>query len=264
MFTGRQMIHVYIGLVLILFLGRSSIAKISLPVSQLKVPIEIGSGFDIKSGNRGGETQSISPPAVRDRSFSKTKAVLLTLLAPGAGHFYIGEKGRGEVFLGAEAAAWVGFFAFRTYAGWRKDDYIRQAEEHAGIDPEGKDDDFYGQLSFYDSREDYNTAGRIYNPGDPYYPDTREYYWFWDSEASREKFRDIRNSSQATYRKASFMIGVAVLNRIVAAIDIYRLVRKRGGRSEYKKDESASLNFNFDAGPSGDNPAVSISISRRF
>ena len=47
-----------------------------------------------------------------DKKLSKSKAVLLTLLAPGAGHFYIGEKGRGEVFMGAEVVSWLGFFAF--------------------------------------------------------------------------------------------------------------------------------------------------------
>lgn len=259
--------NICLGLVLILVLAQSAVAEIKLPVSPLRVPIEIAPSYDIKSGNNGGETEAVSPTstlAVGDRSFSKSKAVLLTLLAPGAGHFYMGEKGRGEVFLGAEVVAWLGFFTFRTYAGWRKDDYIRMAQDHAGIDPSGKGDDFYGRLSFYDSRDDYNTAGRIYNPGDPYYPATREYYWLWDSEVSREKYRDLRNSSQSTYRKATFMIGVAVLNRIVAAIDVYRLARKQSGRSDQQDEESANLSFNYSAGPSGDNPTLFINISRRF
>jgi len=245
------------GLVILSF---SAKAEINLPLSPINNSVVYESYLTTQTGD-----PNISPEAVEYndvRPISKTKAVLLTMLVPGSGHFYMGQKGRGEVFMGAEAVAWAGFFAFRIYGNWREDDYIRYAEEHAGIDPEGKDDDFYGRLSFYDSREDYNTAGRLYNPGDPYYPDTPEYYWMWDSQTSREYYRDIRNSSQSSYRKATFMIGVAVANRIIAAIDVFRLAGKMNRQSQY--GDTGKYNFHVDADMFSRDPGLTLTLSRRF
>ncbi len=251
--------------VIVLIIGLVAIspslsAEINLPLTPINDPVI----FKMYAGTTAAEPNN-SADAINfpeHRSFSKTKAVLLTMLVPGAGHFYLGQKGRGEVFMGAEAVAWAGFFAFRIYGNWRKDDYVRYAQAHAGIDPNGKDDDFYGQLSFYDSREDYNTAGRLYNPGDPYYPDISTYYWQWDTDESREYYRDVRNSSQSSYRKATFMIGVAVFNRIVAGIDVFRLAGKLKKRPEY--DDTGKFKLHVDADVFSRDPGLTLTLSRRF
>ncbi len=255
--------HKYTMVVLVMgltVLSSSAFAGINLPLTPINSPVVFKSFVRTSTGD-----PDMSPEAINlseERSFSRTRAVLLTMLVPGAGHFYLGQKGRGEVFMGAEAFAWAGFFAFRIYGSWRKDDYIRYAQDHAGIDPSGKDDDFYGRLSFYDSREEYNTVGRLYNPGDPYYPDIAAYYWHWDSETSREYYRDIRNSSQSSYRKATFMIGVAIANRIIAAIDVFRLAAKMNRQPEYS--DSGKYKLHLDTDVFSQNPGLTLTLSRRF
>jgi hypothetical protein len=238
-------------------------AEIELPLSPLNNPVMPGITFDVPVTSQDAMVDKISAPSDA-KSYSKAKAVLLTVLFPGAGHFYLGEKGRGEVFLGAEAVTWVGFAAFRTYGSWRKDDYIRFARDHAGIDPDGKDDDFYKWLTFYDSREDYNTTGRISNPGAPFYPNTREYYWQWDGETSREKYRDIKNASKTAYRKATFMIGMAIFNRVVAGIDIFRMFKKINAPSLTEFGDARKVKLDFDANPFGDNPRISMTVIHQF
>ncbi len=262
--SNRQETSVVRVILLILFLfllsSLSTSAEIDLPLTPINNPVIFETFTGITTGD-----PNISPDAINlpeEKSFSKTKAVLLTMLVPGSGHFYLGQKGRGEVFMGAEAVAWAGFFAFRIYGSWRKDDYIRYAQNHAGIDPDGKADDFYGRLSFYDSRDDYNTAGRLYNPGDPYYPNVSTYYWQWDSDESREYYRDVRNSSQSSYRKATFMIGVAIFNRIVAGIDVFRLAGKLKKRSEY--GDTGKFKLHVDADVFSQDPGLTLTLSRRF
>jgi len=164
-------------------------------------------------------------PEVSRRHISMKKALLLSVLLPGAGQYYADSKFKGEVFMGVEATIWSAFIAYRVYGGWKKDDYKDFAAAHAGVDNTGKDNQFYDWVSFYDNREDFNQYGRLYYPDRDYLPDNKSYYWQWDSEANRMEFKNIKNASETAFRNSSFLIGLAIVNRIVAGIDTYRTVR---------------------------------------
>jgi len=263
--TGR--IFIIILLPLIIFAAADCCADINLPASPLFQPIELAAepNLDIPIY----DTPSDEPAAggyVAPKSISKTKAVFYSLLLPGAGHYYLGENGRGEVFTGAEIVSWAGIAAFQIYGNWKEDDYVRFAEEHAGVSSGGKDEDFYKNLTFYDSREDYNTAGRIIDPGDPYYPNTRAYYWQWDSDESQSHYRDIRNQSETAFRNRDFMIGLAVFNRIIAGIDAFRLARKIANTrvDQFGGGTDEGVKFGLKVNPFGDNPKFEIKLSRKF
>lgn len=249
----------------ILFLALPGLtsAEVKLPISPISRPVSLTLNRDIDSKNLDTPADYTGNP-VAHQPKSKTKAIFLSLLLPGAGHLYLGERGRGEVFMGGEAVSWAGFLAFRIYGSWKKNDYMRFAEDHAGIDPTGKDEEFYKNLTFYDSREDYNRSGRIIDPSGAYYPNSRTYYWQWDSDSSRDRYRDMRNTSKAAFRNATFMIGVAVVNRIVAGIDAFRLAKKLASRSMTEFGFNDGLKFDFKANPFGSNPKVKICISHRF
>lgn len=213
------------------------------------------------------EQEAEKSPESKPEKVSKMKAVALSILVPGAGQYYAGEKGRAEIFFGAEVLTWAGWLGFYTYGKWKKDDYIRYAQQHAGIDPSGKDDEFFKNLTFYDNRYDYNTAGRIINPRAPYYPDIRSFYWQWDDEDSRATYRTIRNASKTAFRKATFMVGVAVFNRIISGIDAFRTasrVTQKVRDDEFEEPNSEELKFKFHGTPFGDNPNFKVTVSRRF
>jgi hypothetical protein len=241
-------------------------AEIGIPISPLLQPVVLdgdsNSGFDEFGEENKAETGKAKAAGSK---VSKTKAVLLSILVPGAGHYYLDHKGRGQLFIGAEVAAWFGFFAFRTYGSWKEDDYKKYAIQYAGITGSGHDETFYRNMLFYDSREEYNSSGRVINPGAQYYPNEPQYDWFWESSARRQQYRTIRNDSEVAYRKATFMLGLALLNRIVAGIDAYRLAQKESNR--IKDDDFLSrhnIDIDFKADPFGSNPDIGITITHRF
>ncbi|UCD95436.1 MAG: hypothetical protein JSU69_05135 [Candidatus Zixiibacteriota bacterium] len=239
-------------------------AGISVPLSPINTPVQpmyadldkYAQIDDTSSANQGDQ-----PPIVKPKSM--TKAILLSFLLPGAGHFYLGEKGRGEVFAGGEVVSWAGFIGFRMYGDWKEDDYIKYAVEHADIDPSGKDEEFYKNLTFYDSRDEYNEAGRLYDYG-PFYPADRSHYWQWDGDDSRDQYRDIRNASKSAYRKATFMIGVAVVNRIIAGIDSFRLAKRLADRARSGYGAADGTKVKFSVNPFSRDPGFKVTISHRF
>ena len=245
-------------------------AKIEIPISPFSGPILLSDAgeFDFDEfgdENRIEKDKSNKVNKVKPR-YSKTKAVLLSLLVPGAGHYYVKHKGRGQLFFSAEVAAWFGYFAFHSYGSWKEDDYKKYAIQHAGITPSGHDDEFYRNLLFYDSREDYNKTGRIINPGAPYYPTDPEFDWFWDTGANKKTYRRIRNDSEVAYRKATFMLGVALVNRIIAGIDAFRLAQKESNRLKDNDEFLTKHNIEFDikANPFASNPRYGFVVTHRF
>jgi len=168
--------------------------------------------------------------SVRKSAF---KAGIYSAILPGWGQFYLGNKGKARVFFTVEAVSWVGFIAFRTYGKWKKDDFIRFANERAGADLWGKDDHFLDMVGFYDDIDDYNAFGRAVAPERAYLEDTPANHWRWQSEADRMAYRDLKNRSREAYRRSKFMIGLAILNRIAAVIDAVRDAK----RARYRIDE---------------------------
>jgi hypothetical protein len=182
---------------------------------------------------------------------------------PGAGQYYAGSKFKGQAFMGVELAIWSGFIAYRVYGGWKEGEYKDYASAHAGVDNSGKDEEFYDWLGFYDNRDEFNRLGRLYYPDRPYLPDTREYYWQWGSEEERLRFKDLKDASKRAFRNSTFMLGLALLNRVVAGIDTYRAVKsaRKAMRSmayigEYKVKISPKI--------FSENPGVKITLSRKF
>ncbi|GEM_PF-1455083 len=265
--------YLFPALLLILLGFSPSWAGIEMPQSKINLQLALAAGGTLnQSAMINLLPVSTGQAHSTGRNISQTKAIGLSLLLPGAGHFYIGEKGRGEVFMGAEAVSWIGAAAFYIYGKWREDDYRNYASVHAGVSPDGKDDDFYRTITFYDSREEFNGRGLADFPEREYYPNIPEYDWQWDSPTNRESYRGIRNSSKAAMRNATFMIGVAVANRILASIDTFRLLRKFD-KKKTDKDEDVSddylgflgdVDFRFSGNPFGSNPKVNIKLVKNF
>jgi hypothetical protein len=192
---------------------------------------------------------------------SGTKAALLSLLLPGAGEIYGGSKTKGKIFMFSEVSLWAGFFAFRTYGDWLEDDYKVYAASYARVDLDGKDDDFFDNLTFYDSRDQYNQFGPLFFEEKQPYPLDDTWNWEWDSRESREHYRDLKNRSKSAYRRALYMVGLSALNRIVSVVDAIKTVRAYNRK---KSLELSQIKFDLKANPLGNNPQVMVYISRRW
>jgi hypothetical protein len=193
---------------------------------------------------------------------SATKAALLSFILPGAGEIYGGSKTKGKIFIFSEASVWAGFFAFRTYGNWLKDDSRAYAASHAKVDLTGKTDDFFDQLSFYDSRDQYNQFALLYHRGEAKaYPEDDFWNWEWESRDSRLRYRDLKNRSKDASRRALYLVGLSIVNRIVSVVDAMKTVRAYNRKKSF---ELSGIKFDIKAHPLGNNPQCMFYFSHRW
>jgi hypothetical protein len=176
--------------------------------------------FFAQAGDLDDEIYAFEDENAGDRK-SVTTAVLLSLALPGLGELYVGRTGRAAGFFTAEAGIWASYAYFKHKESWLEDDFINFAVQYAGVDPGGKDDFFYDMVGFYDNRDEYNKISRVYTRTNPFFPETPEWDWQWESDVLKAQFRDIKNDSRAQGRNANFTLGLALANRVISAVDAW-------------------------------------------
>jgi hypothetical protein len=193
---------------------------------------------------------------------SKWKALGLSLIAPGAGQYYCGNKSRMKIFGVTEISVWTGFFGIRAYGGWKKEDFRSWAAFHAGADVNGKSDEYLEKLTYYDNLGEYNQLELLYEGSRAVlYPSTPEFYWNWDSDESRSHYRDLRNQSKNAYRRSLLILGVAVANRILSGIDAYR---SAGSYNRQQEFGDSGWNFVCSTAEFVEHGKIEIGFSRHF
>jgi hypothetical protein len=157
---------------------------------------------------------------------SAGRAFWASLLVPGWGQYHAGQPRSAAVFAFAEAALWGGFFGLRQVADIRRDNFRSYASEHAGAVTRGKGDLFYDDLGFYQSVQQHNAfARRAEGPTAQLYAEGSDFFWEWDTDASRQRYRKLRNSSEASERGALFTTGLVVVNHLLSAVHAARVAR---------------------------------------
>ncbi|MDO9067249.1 MAG: hypothetical protein Q7W05_02195, partial [Deltaproteobacteria bacterium] len=131
------------------------------------------------TGNADSNLGTISGKSALPRKSRKSarKAFFLSLLVPGSGEYYVGQKGYTKGFVAAEAVIWSAAL-FNKYQGdmWRRD-YIGYAAQEAGSNS-GRTDDFYYQNvyewpnSFWYNEDQWRQARELY----PYDPAAQQAY----------------------------------------------------------------------------------------
>lgn len=215
--------------------------RLSLPAEILHSKVSTSYQFvtpEVMSGHWGymraeaGGVEDMSQSSFdsEPRKLSMLKAIGLSAVLPGAGQWYAGRRGQARLFFGIEAANWISYAGMRMFANWRRDDFVEYAVQHAGINPDGRDDEFFRLLNFYDDRGDYNAIGRAFDPDAPFIPDRPELQWNWDSPESRATYRQLRNDFQSAERNAEFMFVTAAINRLVSGIFAWQAVKRHNRR----------------------------------
>ena len=160
-----------------------------------------------------------------------------SLLIPGWGQHYAGQGG--GRFIAAELGFWMGYVAFERLGHVRADRFHAYVAEHAGARSKGKNDQYLDDLGFYESRLQHNQFA-LYEDGPKaqVYPTGIYFFWEWDREASRERYRTLRNESESAKRQALYMTGLVVANHLVSAIHAARSAGRERGTDRL---EQASL-----------------------
>jgi len=220
-------------------------------------------------------TPGASSLVTQDGGKSRAKALALSTLLPGAGQYYAGRKGRATFFFLTESAIWTTFVVFEVQGYLRKNNYIDYAELMASVDAEGKPDDFYRALGRYmqsdpgpgSYNEDVRREARALYPDDKQkqdqYLQENGYFgknaWQWQSEEDQAYYRSLRKKSQRSFNRATYMLGVAVANRILSAMDAAR------STASSPKPAKASQGFRFEMRNNPDSPEhVMVCLTRSF
>lgn len=162
---------------------------------------------------------------------SPGKAFMLSLLLPGLGEYYAGNRVMSRVFGLTELTLWSTFFGFRFYGSRMRTDYELYAVAHAGVDPAGKNNDYFVNIENYADLRAFNNAKLQQRQLAAMYPETEEYWWEWDTESSRRHYERMRIGSDRAYDRATIVVAGIVLNHMISGIDAMRVARRAGAET---------------------------------
>ena len=149
---------------------------------------------------------------------SKGKSLLFSILVPGAGEYYLGKKTLAKSFFITELVLWAGYFSFKAYSDWKRDDMYLFAANYADADVNGKPSQFFVDIGNYSDIYEYNDAKQRRGEVFSIYSE-EDNYWSWDSAENQQKFEQMRISSDRAYHRSTFAIGGIITNHLLSAID---------------------------------------------
>lgn len=188
---------------------------------------------------------SVDESISRNQGKSLALSLGASLLLPGTGEYYLGEKQLFRPFIWTDAALWVttigSYFIGEKYISSAHNYAVR----HAGVSSSKKDVDFLNTVGSYRSRsgvsgqnsnpdmnEDYNQAMiRAGKAIDEEYPNTSEYQWDWGSSDNPDntEHMDTYKKMLRHYRVSRIVfqvsVGALILNRVVSILDVMRIYR---------------------------------------
>lgn len=185
----------------------------------------------LKSDLKNIESDKISLSAeILDFNLPQKKntglAILYSLLLPGMGELYAEDyEDSGIYFTIADGVLWGTVIGMNVYGNWQENRYKSFATIHAGIDPNGKDKDFFATISAYSSIDDYNNE-KAFQRDFKSMLDKQKYYWNWNSTQNRKTYRGMWSSSEQTFNNVRFAVGGLILNRIISIINAVRLTSR--------------------------------------
>jgi len=162
-------------------------------------------------------TQQLGPTVDQQKPFFSP--VVKSLVLPGWGEYSLDNQIRGRIFVLSETVLLLAILGSYSVAQRQEAEYKAYAAEHAGIDPIGKDRQFWVDIGNYSSLFSFNEEHLRWRDFNALYEDNDTWAWVWDSSNNRERFENTRIASDSWRLRGSFLIGGVVLNHIVSAID---------------------------------------------
>ncbi len=213
-------------------------------VSSLALQSGTITGFDPERPRKqkpGKKPRRVKPAQSNEGLGPERARILLrSLTIPGWGQATLGHRTSAKVFMIAEAGVWGAFTAFKVQQAQRTQSYLLTARLDAGIDLNGRDDEFRRIVGAFASSEEYNLlvvtrdAANIYL-SDPLNLDLAGYRayiaknsisgslaWSWIDEQSFRRYSSQRKFAQKAGLRANTALGLAIANRLVSALHAAR------------------------------------------
>ncbi len=226
-------------------------------------------------GDRSDESGAKSPG----------KAFLLSLAIPGMGEFYAGAKKRAVGFVAVEALTWISYARWRSrggdlrtefrafadrlwdgsrYRAWEALNRARGSPVHeTHVLPCKEDVPDPGACERVDTQQYYEVIGK-YDQFVYGWDDTKDLTLDTNNDQVQSTLRldyeDQRNESNKLLKRASVIVGLAVLNRIVSAIH----ASFQAARSPYRADEAVSVQFGLMPAPWNGDLVPTVSLTTRL
>jgi hypothetical protein len=173
----------------------------------------------------------------------------LSLLLPGAGHWYADRLDVGKYFLASEAACWFGVVGLNLYGNSIRDDSRSFASVHSGLNKSGKDDDYYSNVGNFANIYDYNNDKLQKGQYDKLY-DVNSYFWSWDNSNNMMTFDNQRKKSERVYNDRIIFGTGLIVNRLISGISALILTNKgnnsRSSGSIHINSELIKTNNKYD------------------
>ncbi|MEO0136147.1 MAG: hypothetical protein ABIL39_08915 [candidate division WOR-3 bacterium] len=158
--------------------------------------------------------------------------ILASAIMPGWGEWILQKKNEARTFFIIEGTLWTSYYTF-NYFGVKLEKSSRIfAFEHAGANPLRKDKEYFDNLEDFNSSDEYNLL--IEHEASQYYPDDpvrqQEYIkengyfgedsWEWDALDNRNIYWERRKAARENLRRASFITGFLIINRLVSVVNV--------------------------------------------
>lgn len=192
---------------------------------------------------------------------SVSLAVVLSLLLPGMGELYAGNYSTGRYLTAAEGGLWLTYTSFELYGTWVRNDARKLTVTNAGVSLAGQSNQFFVDIGNYKDVYQYNERKLQDRQEEKLYDPNSIYFWSWNSESDRQKYKNLRISSDQAFNSKQFVLGAVLVNHVVSAINAARSVIAYNNKNEILQS------INFDTKILGDmyNPqGIVLKISKTF
>jgi len=203
---------------------------------------------------------------------SPKRAMLYSLVLPGMGQWYSESKGAAKLYFTMEAGLWTYFLVSKAQEGILRGGYTAFAAGNASTNPSGAPNQYFKDLGQFYSSDSANEwirrQAREQYPNDKAkqeeYINTRLYSgdrtWAWRDQAAWFSYRDQRLRSLEARHRASYVMGWAIVHRILSGLDAARVASKHN-----RNLTQAPERWEWKLGMApGLEPGVSLSVGRGF
>jgi hypothetical protein len=235
--SRQEFLKIIIGFFVLVSSGIAQEKAISIPFGE-------GSKYKLSQLWLEGENISFQEEADSPEKKSPSRAFFSSLILPGTGEAYVGEKTQSKIFLGIEIVAWGLVIANMINVNMRQDDYKNFAVQHAFVVRNGKSDQFWIDIGKYNTIFKYNEQRIRERDIDAIYPENRFWFWSWDNTENRFFYDSKRIETREIEQNRLYFFAAIALNHLVSAINALRLAN-----SYNRKLDELSLKFNIDYKP---------------
>lgn len=188
----------------------------------------------------------------QEKKKSPALAIIYSLLLPGMGELYAGNFESGKYFTFADVSLWTIYIGMNYYKNLQTDNFKAYAASMGNVKVEGKDEDYFANISEYLNIEEYNNDKALNRSFSEIY-DVNKFYWKWSSQDERKQYRNLWVSSQQANNNLRFVAGALVLNRLISIINAIRLTasynkkikEEIGWNLYFKQDNNLISDFSF-------------------